>query len=254
MIQAVVQAILTDIEGTTTPVSFVYEVLFPYAEQRLEEACARADSEPSIAAAVVQLRAEYDEDARALRDLPPFGDGAPYALYLMDQDRKSTGLKALQGLIWQQGYHDGTLRAQVFDDVPGALERWQGAGLRLRVYSSGSILAQKLLFAHTDHGDLTPYFEGYHDTTTGPKQEAASYRTIAAEYGLPGDRILFLSDVVAELDAAAGAGLQTALLRRPGNAPADPGSHSLLRDFNELHLPTARSPLPAPPGENTNNT
>ena len=208
-------AILTDIEGTTTPVSFVYEVLFPYAERRLEEACARADSEPAVAAAVAQLRLEYEEEAKAASGLPGFGDGAPYARQLMGQDRKSTGLKALQGLIWEHGYRAGTLRAQVFDDVPGALERWRREGLRLRVYSSGSILAQKLLFAHSEHGDLTPFFEGYHDTTTGPKKEADSYHRIAAHYGLPENQVLFLSDVVAELDAAAEAGLQTALLRRP---------------------------------------
>ncbi len=229
-----VRAVLTDIEGTTTPVSFVYDVLFPYAEQRLEEACARADSEPSIAAAVARLRAECEEEATTAKGLPAFGDGAPYARYLMGRDRKSTGLKALQGLIWEQGYRHGTLRAQIFDDVPGALDRWQKAGLRLRVYSSGSILAQKLLFAHTDHGDLTPFFEGYHDTTTGPKKEAGSYRAIAADYGLPENQVLFLSDVVAELDAAAAAGMQTALLRRPGNAPTEPGPHPAYRSYDEL--------------------
>ena len=238
-----VRGILTDIEGTTTPVSFVYDVLFPYAEQRLEEACARADSEPSIAAAVARLRAEYEEEATTAKGLPAFDDGAPYARYLMGQDRKSTGLKALQGLIWEQGYRDGTLRAQVFDDVPGALDRWHRAGLRLRVYSSGSILAQKLLFAHTEHGDLTAFFEGYHDTAAGPKKEAGSYRAIAADFRLPESRILFLSDVVAELDAATAAGMKTALLRRPGNASAEPGPHPAYRSFDELPvISVPRSP------------
>lgn len=229
-------AVLTDIEGTTTPVSFVYDVLFPYAEARLDETCRQAAGDPEIAAAVARLRAEYDAERRGLSDggLPPFGSGAAYARRLMAEDRKSTGLKALQGLIWRRGYADGSLRATVFPDVPPALEAWRAAGVRLRVYSSGSVLAQQLLFRHTDHGDLTGHFEGYHDTTTGPKREAASYRAIADAFALPPGDILFASDVVAELDAAAEAGMRTALLERPGNAPADPGPHPRYRTFLEL--------------------
>lgn len=231
-----VQGVLTDIEGTTTPVSFVYEVLFPYAEARLEEACARAASEPAIAAAVEQLAKEHAEEGAS--GAPPgveLGDGAPYARWLMAQDRKSTGLKMLQGLIWEAGYHDGSLRAQIYDDVPAALAAWRDAGLRLRIYSSGSVLAQKLLFGHTDHGDLTPLFEGYHDTTTGPKKVAASYRKIAEAYGLEAGAVAFLSDVPAELDAAAKAGMRTALLVRPGNQPvADDCPHTAYGSFDEL--------------------
>ncbi len=227
-----IRAVLTDIEGTTTPISFVYDVLFPYAAARLEEACARAAEDSAIREAVERLREEHDQEAS---EPPAFGDGAPYARWLMEQDRKSTGLKMLQGLIWEHGYRDGSLRAQVFPDVPRALQRWQQAGLRLRVYSSGSILAQKLLFAHTEDGDLTPHFEGYHDTTTGPKMEAASYREIAAAYDLPAEEILFLSDVTAELDAAAEAGMQTVLLRRPGNKPVDlTCSYPAAADFEEI--------------------
>lgn len=226
------RAVLTDVEGTTTPISFVTDVLFPYAAARLEAACARAAAQPAIAAAVELLRQEHHAEPAV--EPPAFGDGAPYAHWLMAQDRKSTGLKALQGLIWQQGYGDGTLRAQVFADVPPNLAHWQRHGLRLRVYSSGSVLAQKLLFAHTDHGDLTSYFEGYHDTTTGPKKEAPSYGKIAASFDLPAAEVLFLSDVVAELDAAAQAGMTTALLERPGNPPVAQAAHPRYRDFDAV--------------------
>ena len=232
-----VRGILSDIEGTTTPVSFVYEVLFPYAEARLEQACARASWVPAIAAAVEQLGKEYRvESADGALDGIDLGDGAPYAKWLMAQDRKSSGLKMLQGLIWEDGYRDGSLRAQVYDDVPPALSAWREAGLRLRIYSSGSVLAQKLLFGHTAQGDLTPLFEGYHDTTTGPKKVADSYRKIADAYDLEPDAVLFLSDVPAELDAAAEAGMRTALLKRPGNKPVDePCPHAAYRSFDELN-------------------
>lgn len=230
-----VRAVLVDIEGTTTPVSFVYDVLFPYAEERLEEACARAQGDPRLAEAVALLAREHEAERDGDDPPPPFGDGAPYARFLMARDRKSTGLKRLQGLIWEEGYRSGRLRGQVFPDVPPALAAWREAGLRLRVFSSGSVLAQRLLFGHSEHGDLTPYFEGYHDTTTGPKQDAASYEAIARAFGLPAEGILFLSDVVAELDAAARAGLQTGLFRRPGNAPVPPSTrHPAYTSFAEL--------------------
>lgn len=236
-----VRAVLVDVEGTTTPVSFVYDVLFPYARERLEEACARAGENPQVAAAVALLRREYEAErpssdgADGADGLPAFGDGAPYARHLMARDRKSTGLKQLQGLIWEEGYRAGRLQGQVFPDVPPALAAWRQAGARARVFSSGSVLAQKLLFGHSDHGDLTGYFEGYHDTTTGPKKESASYAAIARAFALPPEEILFLSDVPAELDAAAGAGMQTGLFRRPGNPPVPPSTrHPAYTSFEEL--------------------
>lgn len=230
-----VSALLTDVEGTTTPVSFVYEVLFPYARDRLDEAARRAGQDPRLAEAIEALGAEHDDEAReGAPGLPPFGDGAPYARYLMDRDRKSTGLKKLQGLIWHRGYESGDLRGQVFDDVPPALEAYQSAGIRVRCFSSGSVLAQKLLFSTTEHGDLTPFFEGFHDTTTGPKKEAASYRAIVDTFGLAPEAVLFLSDSVPELDAAAAAGLQTGLFVRPGNAPAPTNVYTAYRSFDEL--------------------
>jgi len=230
-------AVLLDIEGTTTSISFVYDVLFPYAEERLVEYCGRPDPEPELAKALALLRRESDEEAARGVERPPFGDGSSYARRLMAEDRKSTGLKLLQGVIWEEGYRSGALRGHVFPDVPGALAAWRDAGLRLRIFSSGSVRAQKLLFAHTGHGDLTPFFEGFHDTTTGPKREAASYTAIADAYGLPAREILFLSDVREELDAAAAAGMRTALLARPGNRPADAGLHEVYPDFCALTPP-----------------
>lgn len=230
-----IRGILLDIEGTTTPISFVHDILFPYARSRLEEHCARAAAQPGIREALARLREEHAKESQhAGAALPAFGDGASYTRYLMDRDRKSSGLKQLQGLIWEDGYRSGRLRGQVFDDVPEALRRWRAAGLRLRIFSSGSVLAQKLLFGHTEHGDLTVCFEGYHDTTTGPKKEPRSYREIAQAYELRPEEVLFLSDVVAELDAAAAAGLVTGMLKRPGNVPEEHGGHATYGTFDEL--------------------
>jgi enolase-phosphatase E1 len=230
-----VEAVLTDIEGTTTSISFVYDTLFPYAEARLGAFCSRPSPGPELAGAIAQLRREHEEEARqGTAGLPGFGDGAPYARHLMRLDRKSTGLKQLQGLIWDEGYRAGDLRGEVFPDVPPALETWARLGVRLRVFSSGSVRAQKLLFGNTGQGDLARLFEGFHDTTTGPKQEPASYRAIAGELALPPAAILFLSDVRGELDAAATAGLRTGLLLRPGNRPVEPGPHPAYTSFTEL--------------------
>jgi len=227
-------AVLTDIEGTTTSISFVYDVLFPYAAGRLDEYCSQPDPGPELADALERLRREHAEESARDASFPPFGNGADYARRLMAEDRKSTGLKLLQGVIWEEGYRTGALRSQVFPDVFPALTAWREAGIRLRVFSSGSVRAQKLLFAHTEAGDLTPLFEGFHDTTTGPKREAASYAAIAEAFGLPAGEILFLSDVREELDAAAESGMRTGMLVRPGNRPADAGGHPVYRDFGEI--------------------
>jgi enolase-phosphatase E1 len=227
-----VRAVLTDIEGTTTPLSFVHDVLFPYARRRLDAACASGD--PRFAASLRKLREEYDEETRTGADLPAFGDGAPYAHWLMDRDRKSTGLKQLQGILWEEGYRSGELQGQVWPDVAAAFRTWKEKGIRVRIFSSGSVLAQKLIFGHSDQGDLLPCLEGFHDTTTGPKQEARSYAAIADAFGLPPADILFLSDVTAELDAAREAGMRTGLFVRPGNRPAEENGHMMHRSFAEL--------------------
>jgi enolase-phosphatase E1 len=227
-----VRAVLTDIEGTTTPLSFVHDVLFPYARRRLDAAC--ASGEARFAGALRRLREEHAAETGSGADVPDFGDGAPYAHWLMDRDRKSTGLKELQGILWEEGYRNGDLKGQVYPDAAAALRAWKDAGIRVRVFSSGSVLAQKLIFGHSDQGDLLPCFEGFHDTTTGAKQSPDAYRAIAAAFALPPREILFLSDVVAELDAAREAGMPTGFLIRPGNRPADPGSHPIYRSFAEL--------------------
>jgi enolase-phosphatase E1 len=154
----------------------------------------------------------------------------------MAQDRKSTGLKALQGLIWEEGYVRGELRGHVFPDVPPALAAWRGAGIALRVFSSGSVRAQKLLFGHSDHGDLAPLFAGFHDTTTGPKLESVSYQKIARAFRQEPAALLFLSDTAGELDAAAAAGYRTGRLDRPGNRPQPESEHPVYRSFQEIGL------------------
>jgi enolase-phosphatase E1 len=226
-------AILTDIEGTTTSIAFVYDVLFPYAAARLERTCAEPAPRPDLEEALARLREEHGQEAAA-DPPPPFGDGAPYARWLMERDRKSTGLKLLQGLIWDEGYARGEIQGHVYPDVPPALAAWRAAGRRLRIFSSGSVQAQKLLFGHTGFGDLTPLFEGFHDTQTGPKQDREAYIAIAAAFALPPAEILFLSDVTAELDAAARAGCRTGLLVRPGNRPAAAGDHPAYESFASI--------------------
>jgi enolase-phosphatase E1 len=151
----------------------------------------------------------------------------------MDRDRKAPGLKALQGRIWEDGYRSGEIRSIVYDDVPPAFSAWRREGRRIAIYSSGSIRAQRLLFAHATGGDLTPAIDAYFDTTSGPKKEPSSYRRIAEALGLAPGSLLFISDVPGELDAALGAGYQTALSVRPGNAPCEPGPHRVIRSFKD---------------------
>jgi enolase-phosphatase E1 len=225
-----IRGVLIDVEGTTTPIAFVRDTLFPFAAARVGGALARAATDRRTAEALALLRAEH---ARA-GDAEPFGDGVAYVKRLIAEDRKSTGLKALQGVIWEEGYLSGVLSAPVFDDVPPALRRWRAAGLEVRVFSSGSVLAQRLLFAHTDHGDLTPLFAGYHDTTTGPKREAHSSRAIAEAFRISAAGLLYLSAVGAELAAAREAGYRTGLLERPGNAPEPARTHPAYPDFSAI--------------------
>jgi enolase-phosphatase E1 len=154
----------------------------------------------------------------------------------MDADAKVTGLKQIQGMIWEEGFRNGELRSRIFDDVPVALAGWCQKGREIRIYSSGSVHAQKLFFAHTKRGDLTAHFTGYYDTTTGSKRETASYMAIAADCGLPADQILFVSDLVEELNAARNAGMFTALALRPGNQPAPSHDHPAITTFSEIAL------------------
>jgi enolase-phosphatase E1 len=221
------RGVLLDIEGTTTPITFVYDVLFPYARRHAARFLQNAD--------VGDLRRERDEDVLRGNHPPAWTEGAEaYFYWLMDQDRKSTALKRIQGEIWLQGYRNGELHGEVFPDVPSALQRWRDAGTDVRIFSSGSILAQKLLFESTRHGDLTKFLNGYFDTTTGPKNEPKSYLNIAAAFGIAPGEICFLSDVTRELDAAHGAGMKTALCVRPGNPPQPPHEHRTITTFFEV--------------------
>jgi len=212
----VTRAILLDIEGTTTPIAFVYDVLFPYARARFRDYLRDHPEGDAIAL----LRRERDEEPAASQPPPP-ADLAAYVEWLMDRDRKSPGLKALQGLVWERGYREGLLKGEVFPDVPPALERWRKAGIRTAIYSSGSVLAQRLLFSTTSFGDLTPHVVEFFDTSTGVKTTPESYRRIAAALACPAEELLFVSDVTAELDAAAAAGFDVRLCIRPGNRPLD---------------------------------
>jgi enolase-phosphatase E1 len=233
-VSAAPRLVLLDIEGTTTPIDFVYRVLFPYARVRVDAFLETHGAQPDVIADVAGLRAEHDRDVAAGRNPPPWKDGAAaYARWLMDQDRKLTALKALQGRIWEGGFASGELRGQVYPDVPGALRRWTAAGRKIAIFSSGSVLAQKQLFGHSDQGDLTSMLSGYFDTTTGAKADAASYRRIAHALGETPDAGLFVSDVVAELDAARDAGFATALSVRTPPGPAANG-HRAVRSFDEL--------------------
>ncbi len=220
---SIIRAVVTDIEGTTTPISFVHDVLFPYARDRLPTLLAERGAEPEIAAAVGRIRA-------LAPDLAPL---AALAIW-QDEDRKIEPLKTLQGIAWRDGYRSGTVRSEIFPDVAPALRRWQAAGIRLAVYSSGSIEAQRLLFGHTKAGDLAPLFAAFFDTTTGPKREAESYRLIAAALALEPDAILFLSDIGAELDAARKAGFSTCQLVRPADGTEPVSGHAVAADFDAV--------------------
>jgi len=221
-----IRGILLDIEGTTTPIAFVHEVLFSYARSQAKNFLAEHFGSAELLADVERLREEHAVDLKQNLLPPELVEGprdaeidsiVAYVSWLMDCDRKSTGLKSLQGKIWKQGYLDGTLKAQLFADVAPALERWRRAGLEISIFSSGSGLAQKLLFAHTEAGDLTGFISDYFDTTVGSKTDVESYRKIAAALGLKASEVLFISDVVGELAAASAAGMQTILSVRPGN-------------------------------------
>jgi enolase-phosphatase E1 len=238
-----VRAVLLDIEGTTTPMAFVHEVLFPFARTRLAEYLSGHWREPGTDEIREKLADEHAAD-RARGEQPPVlvtadetdavRSAAAYAAWLMDRDRKSPGLKQLQGLIWEDGYRAGALRGQVFADVPAAIRRWAAAGVRIGIYSSGSEQAQRRLFESTEHGDLTPVIEAFFDTAVGAKVEAPSYGRIAAALNCPSSQILFVSDVPKELTAAREAGMAVALSLRPGNPPVDVTGFETVRTFDEI--------------------
>ena len=219
-----VRAVLTDIEGTTSSLSFVKDVLFPYARRALPEYVQA--HEPTLRNLMADIAATVGKPSLTPQEC------IDILLQWMDEDRKVTPLKTLQGRIWKTGYESGDLQSHVYEDAAQALRQWHDRGLGLYVYSSGSIQAQHLLFAHTPYGDLTPLFRGYFDTTTGPKLESRSYETILRALQLPAATVVFLSDHEGEVQAASTAGLQTVLLARE----ARQGSGSYVRSFDELSI------------------
>jgi enolase-phosphatase E1 len=234
--------ILLDIEGTTTPIAFVTQTLFPYARAHMRSYLNRHGRSPQYTALIEAFRDEHAADEQAGQPVLPWLDAAgdaresvqAYAEWLMDRDRKSPALKELQGYIWEEGYERGELVGQVFEDVPRAFARWRRENVRLGIFSSGAVMAQRRLFRCSSAGDLSPFLHWYFDTHAGAKQDPASYRRIAEEVGeLPPD-ILFVSDVAAELNAARDAGLGTVMTVRPGNLPQPPHDHRVVTSFDEI--------------------
>jgi len=238
-----VRAILLDIEGTTTPLEFVYKTLFPYARSHVRQFLGKHLSSSEVRADIGGLREEHIRDTHQGLNPPLFRQDTPqqelesvvsYFEWLMERDRKSMPLKSLQGKIWEEGYRSGELRGQVFDDVPRALQRWQEQKKNTCIFSSGSVLAQKLLFAHTTAGDLTRHISHYFDTTTGSKTDIQSYQKIARVLHQLPSEVVFISDVTTELDAAKSADMQTLLCVRPGNRPQPVSTHLLILTLDEV--------------------
>jgi enolase-phosphatase E1 len=240
-----IQAILLDIEGTTTPIDFVFRTLFPFARQRLQRFLLKHGSEPSIRNDIDALRTLHRADEAGQLNPPTWMDDSPgaeltsaaaYGAWLIDRDSKCSALKSLQGKIWQEGYRTDELRGEVYPDVPVALARWSRQGKIVCIFSSGSVLAQKLLFASTAAGDLTSFLNAYFDTTIGPKNAPESYRRIAEVLALEASNILFISDVAKELDAARDAGMHTALCVRRESTEQAASVHLVVHSFEEIFL------------------
>ena len=239
------RVILLDVEGTTTPISFVYNKLFPYARDRLLTWLRQHHLDTEVRDALVHLEKENTTDVRD--GAPPFSlDGNPqscsdsaaaYCLWLMDRDRKTAPLKTIQGLIWQEGFKQGELQSEVFADVPTSFSEWRRKGCRVAIYSSGSVTAQQLIFQHTPYGNLLPLIDAFFDTRVGPKQDVKSYGKILNALGAEACQVLFISDVPAELDAASLAGFSVALAVRPGNPPQpNPLNYRVVHSFARLEL------------------
>lgn len=225
-----VRAVVTDIEGTTSSIAFVKDVLFPYAREHLPSFVAAHQADPGV---VHWL----DDAAReAGIDDPEPQRVVDVLLRWIDEDRKSTALKALQGMVWKAGYEAGDYRAHVYPDVPARLRGWKSRGFKLYVYSSGSVPAQQLFFAHSTAGDLAPLFDGWFDTEVGGKRERGSYLRIADAVGLSPPAIVFLSDITAELDAARGAGIQVVRICRPPEVCPEPGMYPCAADFDGVAI------------------
>ena len=240
-----IRAILLDIEGTTCPVDFVSQTLFPFAQKNLNAALMSRSSDAEIDAlaheAINEWLADSDPTSKTMlsgttQKPPSTKEVEDYLQHLIQSDRKSTALKELQGIIWKQGYLSGELISPLFSDVRKQLDTWKRMGFTLAVYSSGSIQAQKLLYAHTNEGDITDRFEHWFDTRTGPKLAHQSYTIIAKELGVQSNQVLFISDNPGECDAARQSGMNTAFCLRAGNPHQDPGDHAEVKQLSDIDL------------------
>jgi len=242
-----VRQVVLDIEGTTCPVDFVSEVLFPYARAKLLPFLSRHKAEEPIRKLLQEVQAALLQDpsptAGALRSEAPSTEVqgsygldtlCSYLDWLIQADRKITPLKDLQGRIWDEGYQEGDLIAPLFADVPRALQRWHAEGIGLSVYSSGSVQAQKLLYRHTESGDLSPVFSHWFDTRTGAKNDPESYRKITTTLQTQPESVLFISDAIVELVAADQAGMAVVFSLRPGNPQQDPQHFRAIESFDSL--------------------
>ncbi len=236
-----IRVILLDIEGTTTPLDFVYQTLFPYASRKLESFLREHAQDPEIQFLIQDLRAQQEVDERNGLEPPSWLDhpeearlhsSVAYGQWLISRDSKCTPLKVLQGRIWQQGFMSGELRGEVFPDVPIAFERWRRQKRIICIYSSGSVLAQQLLFRTTTLGDLTSYISAFFDTHVGAKTEGESYRKIAASFSYMPQQFLFISDAAKELEAAESAGMQAMLCARDSHAPLPTTAGGAIRSFD----------------------
>lgn len=225
-----VKYILTDIEGTTTSVKFVYDVLFPYFREHIGE-IKNLVEDPEVQKAFKKT-VELADSLEGLK-IRSVDEVIETLLRWSLEDRKITPLKTVQGLLWEKGYQSGEIKGHVYEDVPSSLNKWREQGLKMGVFSSGSIAAQKLIFGYSEAGDLTTYFSNYFDTTTGGKKEVETYPKIAEELNLNPNEILFLSDITEELEAADKAGMQTVQLVRPGTDANWPKS---VTDFSEINI------------------
>jgi len=214
-----IRAVLCDIEGTTTSIAFAHEVLFPVSYEKMESFIKTHWNDPAISNELNVLRAQINKESVTADDV------IALLRSWIRFDKKETNLKSIQGKIWKESFETGGIRGHVYPDVPVCFRKWKAEGLKIAIFSSGSVEAQQLIFRYSETGDLSSYIDAYFDTTTGPKREATSYRAIAEKLHTTADQILFLSDVEAELDAAREAGMKTTLLVREGNLVES--SHSI---------------------------
>ncbi|MBC7429257.1 MAG: acireductone synthase [Bacteriovorax sp.] len=223
--------ILTDVEGTTTSISFVHNTLFPFAKERLKAYVAKKLNDTEVKNILMQTKkTALDENHKTLTDI----EAADLLIHWIDTDRKHPALKALQGMIWEEGYKSGEIKGHVYEDVPKVLEAWKKQGLIMGVYSSGSVQAQKLIFEFSTEGNLKSFFKDNFDTEIGNKKEVSSYKNIVEQLKIPVEEILFLSDIKEELDAARTVGMKTIQLVRQHNVVT--GDHATAKDFSEIKI------------------